>query len=45
VWMFPFSHEHVRAVTHLHVSAEDAQRAGQIIASVAEKLVKGSAKV
>jgi len=37
VWMFPFSHEHVRAVTHLHISAADAEKAGEIIAQVAEK--------
>lgn len=36
VWMFPFSHEHVRAVTHLHISEQQAQRAGEIIAEVAE---------
>ena len=34
VWMFPFSHEHVRAVTHLHISEQDARRAGEIIASL-----------
>ena len=42
VWMFPFSHEHVRAVTHLHVASDDAQRAGQIIAGVAEKMKSGA---
>ncbi len=41
VWMFPFSHEHVRAVTHLHISKQHAQQAGQIIADVAEQLGKG----
>ena len=35
VWMFPFSHEDVRAVTHLHISESDAKQAGQIIAKVA----------
>ena len=35
VWMFPFSNEHVRAVTHLHVSADEAKQAGEIIASLA----------
>ena len=34
VWMFPFSHEHVRAVTHLHVSEADAVEAGQIISNL-----------
>lgn len=38
VWMFPFSHEHVRVVTHLHISESDAQAAGEIIASVARQL-------
>jgi threonine aldolase len=38
VWMFPFSHEHVRAVTHLHVSESDAVRSGEIIAEVAQRL-------
>ncbi|MEM7455266.1 MAG: GntG family PLP-dependent aldolase [Planctomycetota bacterium] len=36
VWMFPFSAEHVRAVTHLHISSEDAEQAGRIISQVAE---------
>ena len=38
VWMFPFSHEDVRAVTHLHISESEADRAGQIIAEVADQL-------
>ena len=38
VWMFPFSHEDVRAVTHLHISESDATQAGEIIASVAGQL-------
>ncbi len=38
VWMFPFSHEDVRAVTHLHISQSDAVNAGQIIADVADRL-------
>ncbi|MFK7769610.1 MAG: low specificity L-threonine aldolase [Mariniblastus sp.] len=38
VWMFPFSHEDVRAVTHLHISETDAKRAGEIIAQVAVDL-------
>ena len=40
VWMFPFSNEHVRAVTHLHISKSDAEQAGQIIADLTKKLVK-----
>lgn len=40
VWMFPFSHQDVRAVTHLHISPEDAIAAGEIIAQVARKLKK-----
>lgn len=38
VWMFPFSLEHVRAVTHLHISEQDAIQAGGIIEQVAESL-------
>lgn len=38
VWMFPFSHEHVRAVTHLHISNADAIAAAEIIANVANQL-------
>ncbi|MDG1874111.1 MAG: GntG family PLP-dependent aldolase, partial [Mariniblastus sp.] len=38
VWMFPFSHEHVRAVTHLHISETDAAKAGEIIAQVTQEL-------
>lgn len=38
VWMFPFSHEDVRAVTHLHISESDADQAGDIIAKVAGDL-------
>lgn len=35
VWLFPFSHEHVRAVTHLHISEADARRAGEMICEIA----------
>jgi threonine aldolase len=35
VSMLPFSHEHVRAVTHLHIDSDQANRAGQIIAELA----------
>ena len=38
-WMLPFGAQHVRAVTHLHVSSEDAQTASNIIADVARELV------
>lgn len=38
VWMFPFSHEHVRAVTHLHISEPNAIEAGAIISRVAGQL-------
>jgi threonine aldolase len=31
VWMFPFGPQQVRAVTHLHISAERARRAGTIL--------------
>lgn len=36
VWMLPFSRRHVRAVTHLHISEEDAFKAGKIIAEVSQ---------
>ncbi len=35
VWTYPFSHCLVRAVTHLHISAEDARKAAEIIAATA----------
>ena len=35
VWMFPFSHCHVRAVTHLHISGDDIELALERIARVA----------
>lgn len=38
VWMFPFSAEHVRAVTHLHISHDDAENAGQKIQQIFEKM-------
>ena len=37
-WMFPFSHEHVRAVTHLHITHDDAEASGKIIQQTAEQL-------
>jgi threonine aldolase len=37
VWMFPFGPQQVRAVTHLHVSADDARRAGEILAHLADR--------
>ena len=36
VWMLPFSHEHVRAVTHLHISQADAEQAGKVLGRVVE---------
>ncbi len=38
VWLLPFSHQHVRAVTHLHISSSAAAQAGEIIATVANQL-------
>ncbi len=35
VWTFPFSNTSVRAVTHLHIDANQARRAGEIIAETA----------
>ena len=37
-WMLPFSHEHVRAVTHLHITHDDAESAGKIISQTAEQM-------
>jgi threonine aldolase len=39
VWMLPFSREHVRAVTHLHISPDDAHRAGKIISQIVHQKV------
>lgn len=39
VWMLPFGRQHVRAVTHLHVSPDDAQQASNIIVDVVQSLV------
>lgn len=36
VWLLPFSDRHVRAVTHLHISAEDANQAAATIAELAQ---------
>jgi hypothetical protein len=36
--MLPFSRRHVRAVTHLHISREDAESAAHIIEKLHEKL-------
>ena len=38
VWMLPFSHEHVRAVTHLDVTIEDCQTAAGILCQFAESI-------
>lgn len=38
VWMYPFSHCHVRAVTHLHISNEDILRAVDRIKTTVESL-------
>ena len=38
VWTFPFSNTSVRAVTHLHISAEQAQRAGEIIVETSKDM-------
>ncbi len=38
-WMLPFSHKHVRAVTHLHISQADAYRAGEIISQIVHQKV------
>ncbi|MEM9943485.1 MAG: GntG family PLP-dependent aldolase [Planctomycetota bacterium] len=35
VWMFPFSHEDVRAVTHVHITEQDAIEAGNRIRAIA----------
>lgn len=36
--MLPFSHEHVRAVTHLDVTIEDCQAAAGILCQFAESI-------
>lgn len=38
VSMLPFSDVHVRAVTHMHITTEDAEQAGATIRQVAERL-------
>lgn len=38
VWMLPFSAQHVRAVTHLHISLDDAETAGKTIQQIFESL-------
>jgi threonine aldolase len=42
VWMLPFSRQHVRAVTHLNVSEEQAQEAAKILVELASKLAAGA---
>ncbi len=42
VWMMPFSRCHVRAVTHLHISHEDAERSAKIICELHDKLTEKS---
>lgn len=38
VWMFPFGPQQIRAVTHLHIQTDDAQRAGSTICDLANQL-------
>ncbi len=38
VWMFPFGQQRVRAVTHLHITSDDAAEASERIAATARKL-------
>ena len=35
VWMYPFSHDTIRAVTHMHICEEDAVKAAEIICETA----------
>jgi threonine aldolase len=42
VSMLPFSNVHVRAVTHLHVSAAEAKQAGTIVAELADHMAAGA---
>lgn len=42
VWMMPFSRVHVRAVTHLHITSDDAHRAGEIIRETCDQLRRGA---
>lgn len=41
VWMLPFSRCHVRAVTHLHISLQDAQQAVAVIERLHDQLARG----
>ena len=38
IWMLPFGAQHVRAVTHLHISSDDADRAGNAIQQIFESM-------
>ncbi|MEM9410624.1 MAG: beta-eliminating lyase-related protein, partial [Planctomycetota bacterium] len=39
VWMLPFSAEHVRAVTHMHITKSDAEKSGKLISELASGLL------
>ncbi|MBX3416715.1 MAG: low-specificity L-threonine aldolase [Pirellulaceae bacterium] len=41
VWLLPFSRVHVRAVTHLHISQDDAFRAAATLTQLHEQLASG----
>lgn len=38
VWMLPFGKHQVRLVTHLHISCQDAAKAGEIICELADSM-------
>ena len=42
IWVLPFSREHVRAVTHLHITAEQAESASRVIQQVAHEFLAKS---
>ena len=42
VWVLPFSREHVRAVTHLHITTEQAESASRVIQQVAHEFLAKS---
>lgn len=42
VWVLPFSREHVRAVTHLHITAEQAESASRVIQQIAHEFLAKS---
>jgi len=42
VWMYPFGAQQVRAVTHLNVNSDDAQRTGDLLKSVVSAMLNAA---